>query len=248
MIIQRLSRERGRVPADGSDSLHTFSSGGYYDPAWMGFGALRVLREVRAAPGAGLAVHRHANMDVFSYVLEGAMGFEGVAGSEFGEAAGGDDTATGVVRAGELQWLGAGHGMRHRAFNAAADAPLRFLQIWIQPDRLNARPAYALSAAPAAGDRGWALRASRDGGEGGLPVRQDLRLSTATLAAGAALRCALDVGRGYWLQLVSGEAEANGRALAAGDALGWVGESGELALTAGDHGAQALLLELPPPA
>ncbi|QQQ00459.1 pirin family protein [Lysobacter enzymogenes] len=245
MIIQRLSRERGRVPADGSDSLHTFSSGAYYDPAWMGFGALRVLREVRAEPGAGLAVHRHANMDVFSYVLEGAMGFEGAAGSEFGEAAEGD-IVTGVVRAGELQWLGAGHGMRHRAFNAAADAPLRFLQIWIQPDRLNARPAYALSTAPAADARGWALRASRDGGEGGVPVRQDLRLFTAALAAGADLRRALDAGRAYWLQIVAGEVRADGRALAAGDALGLVAETGELALTAGERGAQALLLELPP--
>lgn len=247
MIIQRLSRERGRVPADGSDSLHTFSSGGYYDPAWMGFGALRVLREVRAAPGAGLAVHRHANMDVFSYVLEGAMGFEGIAGPEFGEAAEGGDIATGAVRAGELQWLGAGHGMRHRAFNAAADAPLRFLQIWIQPDRLNARPAYALSAAPAADERGWTLRASRDGGEGGVPVRQDLRLFTATLAAGADLRRALDAGRAYWLQIVAGEVRADGHALAAGDALGLVAETGELALSAGERGAQALLLELPPP-
>lgn len=239
MIIQRLSHDRGRVSAGGVESLQTFSSGGYYDPAWMGFGALRVMREARVDPGAGLVVHRHANMDVFSYVLEGAMGFEGAAGTE------GDESERGVVRAGELQWLGAGHGMRHRAFNAAADAPLRFLQIWIQPDRLNAKPAYAISAAP--GAAGFALRASRDGGEGGLPVRQDLLLYSLDLAAGAQARRALDVGRGYWLQMLAGSVQAGGRALAAGDALGLIGESGELALAAGADGAQALLLELPPP-
>lgn len=247
MILQRLSHERGRVGADGIDSLHTFSSGGFYDPAWMGFGALRVLREVRAEPGAGLAVHRYANMDVFSYVLEGAMGFEGVAGAEFGEAADNGDIASGVVRAGELQWLGAGHGMRHRAFNPADDAPLRFLQIWIQPDRLNARPAYALSPAPADAG-GFVLRASRDAAAGGLPVRQDLRLYSAALAPHADVRRALDGGRCYWLQLTAGSAQANGRAVAAGDALGWVGETGELALSAGAQGAQLLWLELPPPA
>lgn len=246
MIIQRLSRERGRVSDAGAESLHTFSSGGYYDPAWMGFGALRVLREVRVDPGAELPAHRHANMDVFSYVLEGAMGFEGAAGTEgdprFEDAA----RERGVIRAGELQWLGAGHGMRHRAFNAAADAPLRFLQIWIQPDRLNARPAYAASAAPDAA--GFALRASRDGGEGGLPVRQDLRLYSLDLAAGAQARRALDAGRSYWLQMLAGGAQAQGRALAAGDALGLIGESGELVVSAGADGARALLLELPLPA
>lgn len=247
MIIQRFSHERGRVGADGIDSLHAFSSGAYYDPAWMGFGALRVLREVRAEPGAQLPAHRYANMDVFSYVLEGEMGFEGAAGSEFGEAAESGEVATGIVRAGELQWLGAGHGMRHRAFNPAGDAPLRFLQIWIQPDRLNARPAYALSPAPADAD-GFVLRASRDAAEGGLPVRQDLRLYSAALAPHADARRALDGGRCYWLQLVAGSARANGRDLAAGDALGWVAETGELALSAGAQGAQLLWLELPPPA
>lgn len=239
MIIQRLSHERGRASADGVESLLTFSAGAYYDPAWMGFGALRAVRELRVDPGAGLAVHRHANMDVFSYVLEGAMGFEGAYGSE------GEDGERGTVRAGELQWLGAGHGLRHRAFNPAADAPLRFLQLWVQPDRLNARPAYALSAAPAAGEGGWVLRASRDGAEGGLPVRQDLRLYSLDLAAHAQARRALDAGRSYWLQMLAGGAQAHGRALAAGDALGLIGESGELAVVADADGAQALLLELP---
>jgi len=241
MIIQRLSHDRGRASADGVDSLLTFSSGAYYDPAWMGFGALRAVRELRVDPGAGLALHRHANMDVFSYVLEGVMGFEGAYGSE------GEHGERGAVHAGELQWLGAGHGLRHRAFNPAADAPLRFLQLWIQPDRLNARPAYALSAAPAAGEGGWVLRASRDGAEGGLPVRQDLRLYSLDLAAGAQARRALDAGRSYWLQLLAGDAQAHGRALAAGDALGLIGESGELAVAAGADGARALLLELPSP-
>jgi len=242
MIIQRLSHDRGRASADGVESLQTFSSGAYYDPAWMGFGALRAVRELRVDPGAGLAVHRHANMDVFSYVLDGVMGFEGAFGSQ------GEDGERGAVRAGELQWLGAGHGLRHRAFNPAAAQPLRFLQFWVQPDRLNARPAYALSAAPAAGEGGWVLRASRDGADGGLPVRQDLRLYSLDLAADAQARRALDAGRSYWLQMLAGGAQAHGHALAAGDALGLIGESGELALVAGAAGAQALLLELPSPA
>lgn len=228
MIIQRFSRDRGRILSAGVESLLTFSAGAYYDPAWMGFGALRALREVRAEPGAELAAHRYANTEVLSYVLEGAMGFAG------------DNGEGGVVRAGQIQWLGAGHGLSHRVYNAAPDAPLRFLQLWIQPDRLNARPAYALHEA----DPAQPTLASFEGREGGLPVRQDLSLRSLRLPAGATATHSLRAGRWLWLQVVGGNPQVQGRALAAGDALGFVGETGEVAIS-GSGEAELLLLDVP---
>ncbi len=103
-------------------------------PAWMGFGALRVINEDRVAPGAGFAPHRHANMEILSYVLEGALAHRD------------DSGGGGVIRAGELQWMSAGHGIEHSEYNGSDSEPVHFLQIWIQPDRLNATPAYAQRA------------------------------------------------------------------------------------------------------
>src|SRR5688572_29810364 len=149
MIIERPSAARGRVQAGWLDSHHTFSFGQYYDPAWMGFGALRVLNDDRLAPGAGFPPHRHANMEILSYVLSGALSHK--------DSSGGG----GVIMPGELQWMSAGHGVEHSEFNASATEPVHFLQIWLQPDRLNAEPAYAQRAATPSRIPGrWTLLAS----------------------------------------------------------------------------------------
>lgn len=233
MIIERPASARGQGGADWLDSRHTFSFARYYDPAWMGFGVLRVINEDRVAPGAGFAAHRHANMEILTYVLEGAL-------SHRDDSGGG-----GVIRAGELQWMGAGHGIEHSEYNASDREPVHFLQIWIQPDRLNARPAYAQRAAPTAADRGhWVLLASPDGADGSLAIRQDARVSAARLDPGARLACALDPARRYWLQVARGAVAAMGRPLAAGDAIGVMDEGGTLDVSARAE-AEVLLFDLP---
>ena len=161
MIIERPASARGEVSAGWLRSRHTFSFGHYYDPQWMGFGALRVINEDVVAPGGGFPPHRHANMEILSVVLSGALAHRDDSGGE------------GVLRPGEVQWMSAGHGIEHSEFNASGDAPVHFLQIWIQPDRLNAQPAYAQQTFdPAQRDGRWATFASPDGADGSLPIRQ----------------------------------------------------------------------------
>ena len=233
MIIERPANARGQNRADWLDSRHTFSFSRYYDPAWMGFGALRVINEDRDAPGAGFAPHRHANMEILSYVLEGALAHRD------------DNGGGGVIRAGELQWMSAGHGVEHSEYNASDSEPVHFLQIWVQPDRLNAQPAYAQRAALTDADRGrWVLLASPDGADDSIGIRQDARLFVARLEQGGRLERALDPARRYWLQVARGAVEVAGRALADGDAIGLVEEAGMLTLSAqGD--AEVLLFDLP---
>ena len=231
MIIERPGSARGEGRADWLHSRHTFSFSRFYDPQWMGFGALRVINEDVVAPGAGFAPHRHANMEILSYVLDGELSHKD------------DHGGGGVIRAGELQWMGAGHGIEHSEFNASQDRPVHFLQVWLQPDRLNAAPAYAQRAAPADAD-GWTLMASPDGAAGSLAIRQDARVWLARLAAGAQADQALDGARRYWLHVAQGRVAACGRELNAGDALGLVEEGGVLSLQA-HEAAQVLLFDLP---
>ena len=148
-----------------------------------------------------------------------------------------------MIRPGELQWMSAGHGVRHSEFNGSRTEPVHFLQIWLQPDRVNATPAYAQRAAT--GGDGWQLLASPDGRDGSLAIRQDALVRNARPAADTAVDLVLDPGRRYWLQVAQGTVEANGRALAAGDALGFEGESGPLQVTARGNGADVLLFDLP---
>ena len=235
MIIERLSTARGRVQAGWLDSHHTFSFGQYYDPAWMGFGVLRVLNDDRVAPGAGFPPHRHANMEILSYVLSGALSHK--------DSSGGG----GVITPGELQWMSAGHGVEHSEFNASATEPVHFLQIWLQPDRLNAEPAYAQRAATPSRIPGrWTLLASPDGRDGSIAIRQQAKVYGVQLAAGESVEDALDRSRRYWLHVASGSVIAGERTLVAGDALGFVDEVGSLSLEGqGDGLADVLLFELP---
>jgi redox-sensitive bicupin YhaK (pirin superfamily) len=232
MIIERPAAERGVVRTGWLDSRHTFSFGHYHDPRWMGFGPLRVVNEDRVAPGGGFAPHRHANMEILSYVLSGALAHR-------------DDTGGGgVLRPGELQWMSAGHGIEHSEFNASQDEPVHFLQVWIQPDRVNAPPAYAQRAFDPAQRRGrWGLLASPDGAEGSLAIRQQAWLRGALLDGGETVGFTPDPARRYWLHVAQGRVHAGDRALAAGDALGFDGESAPVRLTG--EGADLLLFDLP---
>jgi len=235
MILERLAGARGEVSAGWLHSRHTFSFGHFHDPQWMGFGPLRVINEDIVAPGGGFPPHRHANMEILSVVLSGALAHRDDSGGE------------GVLRPGEVQWMSAGHGIEHSEFNASDREAVHFLQIWIQPDRLNAKPAYAQRAFdPAQREGRWATFASPDGADGALPIRQQAWLRGVRLGAGAEVEVVLDPSRRYWLHVATGAAEIGGHALSAGDALGFTGEGGTHRLTGrGDDVADVLLFDLP---
>ncbi|MFZ5655542.1 MAG: pirin family protein [Pseudomonadota bacterium] len=234
MIVERPSDARGHVRHGGwLDSRHTFSFGQYYDPQWMGFGPLRVINEDRVAGGAGFAPHGHANMEIVSLVLDGALAHR--------DSSGGG----GTIGPGELQYMSAGRGVQHSEYNASATEPVHFLQIWIQPDRVNTPPSYAQRPPREGDDAGrWVTLLSPDGAGGSLAIRQDARLLQVRLQPGMQADVQLDPARRYWLQVARGDV-GTPRALAAGDALGFIDESGALELTAGPEGAWLLLFDLP---
>lgn len=234
MIVERPAATRGEVDLGWLQSRHTFSFGHYYDPAWMGFGVLRVINDDTVAPGGGFAPHRHANMEIISVVLDGALAHKDSAGN------------AGVIRAGDVQWMSAGHGIEHSEYNGSDAAPVHFLQIWIQPARLNHAPAYDQKHFAPDDRRGrWVALAAPDGADGAIALRQDAVLCATRLLPGDALEAALDPGRRYWLHVATGEVAVGERVLAAGDALGLVEEGGTLALRGLAATSDVLLFELP---
>jgi quercetin 2,3-dioxygenase len=234
VIVHRPAGARGRVRTGWLDSRHTFSFGHYHDPEWMGFGPLRVINEDVVAPGAGFPPHRHANMEILSYVLSGGLAHRDSHGGE------------GVLRPGELQWMGAGHGIEHSEYNASAESPVHFLQVWIQPDRSNAEPAYAQCRFDPAARRGrWAPLATPDGDGGTIAIRQQARLSGALLEAGGRLAFEADPSRRYWLHVATGSAALAGTLLDAGSAVGLVDEGGTHEIAAQSASTELLLFDLP---
>lgn len=233
MTLVRRSHERGHGQHDWLDSRHTFSFADYHDRAWMGFGPLRVINEDRVAPGGGFAPHRHANMEILSYVIAGGLQHRDSIGNGS------------VIVPGDVQMMSAGAGIEHSEFNASKDAPVHFLQIWIQPDRLNAQPRYAQEHFPRASRCGvLRLVASPDGTEGSLPIRQNARVFATVLAAGDSLTHALAPARRAWLQVVAGELRlGDGTMLGAGDGAG-ITDAELVQMTATDE-CEALLFDLP---
>ena len=235
MIIERPAAARGIDQAGWLDSRHTFSFGHYHDRQWMGFGVLRVINEDRVAPGAGFPTHGHANMEILSYVLDGALAHS--------DSSGGG----GVLRPGELQWMSAGHGVEHSEYNASATEPVHFLQIWLQPDRVNAMPAYAQRDFDPAARRGrWATLASPDGIDASITIRQQAWLRSVQLGARESIDAVIDPSRRYWLHVAKGEVMIDGRVLSAGDALGFVEEARHMSIVGRGTGlADVLLFDLP---
>ncbi|HLV20319.1 MAG TPA: pirin family protein [Polyangiaceae bacterium] len=206
MISIRRSEERGHADHGWLDSRHTFSFASYYDPRHMGFRALRVINEDRVAPGAGFPTHAHRDMEIISYVLEGAIAHKDSTGHAE------------VLRPGEVQRMSAGKGVSHSEFNASNREPLHFLQIWILPERAGIEPGYEQRAFPAA-DRSnrWRLVASPTGEEGSLTIHQDVRLYAALVDPGITLEQALERGRHAWLQVARGSVQLEGERLEPGD-------------------------------
>lgn len=233
MLIHRPADERGKATMDWLDSAHTFSFGHYQDDAWMGFGPLRVINEDRVAPGGGFATHGHADMEIISVVLEGALQHK-------------DSIGTGsVIRPEEVQRMSAGSGIRHSEFNASQTEPVHFLQIWIMPDKQNISPSYEQKAFPAE-DRQDRLRlvASGEGAEGSLKIAQQARLYSTRMTAGTKLQLPLKPGRLGWVQVIAGQITVNGQVLATGDGLGLKDEA-EILLQAQNQAAELLVFDLP---
>lgn len=232
MLIHRPANERGKANFGWLDSSHTFSFGHYQDDAWMGFGPLRVINEDCVAPGGGFATHGHADMEIISVVLEGALQHK-------------DSIGTGsVIRPNEVQCMSAGSGIRHSEFNASQTEPVHFLQIWIMPDRKNIPPSYEQKAFPESERQNRLLLvASGDGTEGSLKIAQQARLYSALMNPDVPLQHPLQPGRLGWVQVISGQISVNGKTLAAGDGLGLVEESG-ITLQA-NLDTQLLVFDLP---
>jgi hypothetical protein len=202
----RKAGERGRTDWGWLDSRHTFSFGEYHDGKHMGFRSLRVINDDRVAAGGGFPTHSHRDMEILSYVLEGALAHK-------------DSMGTGsVIHPGEIQLMRAGTGVAHSEFNDSKTEPVHFLQIWIVPEERGLPPVYGQEAVDQeAARRDFALLASADGRDRSLRLRQDVDLWMALLGPGAAARKPLRPGRHAWVQVARGSASVNGVALVAGD-------------------------------
>jgi redox-sensitive bicupin YhaK (pirin superfamily) len=215
MIQVRSAADRGRTEWGWLDSRHTFSFGEYYDPSHEGFRSLRVINDDRVEPGGGFGAHGHRDMEILSYVLEGALAHK--------DSSGGG----GVIRPGEIQFMRAGTGVTHSEYNHSKTEPVHFLQIWIVPDRGGLKPAYGQRSFDRdQARRGFVLLASRDGREGSLQVQQDVDLWVTLLEAGDERRLALRPGRHGWVHVARGKASVNGKALGEGDGAAVSGEDG----------------------
>jgi quercetin 2,3-dioxygenase len=231
MIIVRPAEERGVANFGWLDSRHTFSFGHYYDPRHMGIGALRVINDDRVAPGGGFDTHAHQDMEIISYVLEGAMEHQ-------------DSIGTGsVIRPGDVQRMTAGTGIAHSEFNHSRAEPVHFLQIWIVPERKGLEPGYEQKTFPLEERRGKArLVASRDGRDGSLTVHQDIDLYTSVLEAGDEVAIDLRPERSAWVQVARGAVTLNGTGLKEGDGAA-VFDTATLTLTS-DTGGEVLVFDL----
>jgi redox-sensitive bicupin YhaK (pirin superfamily) len=232
MITVRKSADRGRAELGWLDTRHTFSFAEYYDPRHMGFRALRVINDDRVAPRTGFPSHPHRDMEIVTYVLEGALAHEDSMGNGS------------VVRAGDVQRMSAGTGIVHSEVNASHSEPLHLLQIWILPERQDLRPSYEQKTFSDGEKRGRLRRiVSRDGGEGSVSIHQDVDLYATVLGRDQTVRHTLRPGRHAWLQVARGTLTLNGRALEAGDGAA-VSDEVTLEFAGSAERAEALVFDL----
>jgi redox-sensitive bicupin YhaK (pirin superfamily) len=231
MITIHKARARGLTKIDWLESHHTFSFGDYYDPEHLGFRQLRVINEDTVKPGAGFPTHSHRDMEIISYVLEGALEHKDSLGNGS------------VIRPGEVQRMSAGKGIMHSEFNPSRTEPVHFLQIWIMPEQAGIAPSYEQQVIDLSAAHGkFNPIASRQGGAGQVKLHQDSTMSVGMLKAGEKLNHRLPSGRRAWLQLARGAIALNGDALEAGDAAA-IDSDTELQIEA-DRAAEMLLFDL----
>ena len=231
MITRRSSHARGRTQLSWLDSAHSFSFDRYYDPQYMGFRQLRVLNEDRVQPGAGFPTHGHRDMEILTYVLEGALEHRDSLGSGS------------VIRSGEVQRMTAGTGIQHSEYNPSPIEPVHFLQIWIVPEQRGLTPGYEQRDLGAEATSGrLALIAARDGRGGALKVHQDVAVYAARLMPGEHLAHRLLPNRHAWVQVARGAVTLNGLTLKAGDGAA-VSDEEQLEIRADDR-TEVLLFDL----
>lgn len=206
MITVRNAADRGSANLGWLDSKHTFSFGDYHDPDHMGFGKLRVINDDRVEPGQGFGTHPHRDMEIISYVIDGALEHKDSMGNGS------------VMRANDVQRMTAGTGVRHSEFNHSNDDQVHFLQIWIEPEKDSLEPGYEQKSF-ARDEKRDQLRliASRDGRQGSLLLHQDADLYASVLSSGTELIHKFQAGRRGWVQIVRGSVSANGQTLGTGD-------------------------------
>ncbi|MBK7774623.1 MAG: pirin family protein [Sandaracinaceae bacterium] len=230
----RKARERGMANHGWLKSAHTFSFADYYDPQHMGFGVLRVLNDDRVDAGEGFPRHPHRDMEIVSYVVEGALGHK-------------DTLGTGsVIRPGEIQRMTAGRGIAHSEMNASQEEDVRFLQIWFLPAERNTAPGYQQQDFPYDPARPIDLMVTPTGEGGTVSIGQDVRIFRVRFDAAGHAEHTLPAGRAAWVQIVRGTLRVDGEALSEGDGLAIHDEEAVRTLRVeGDAGAEALFLELP---
>ena len=240
MITLRKSADRGYADHGWLKSFHSFSFADYHDPAHMGVGNLRVINEDRIAPGTGFGTHGHRDMEIVSYVLDGALAHKDSMGNGESGAA-----QSGVIRPGDVQRMSAGTGVRHSEFNHAADKPTHFLQIWLLPQQAGIEPGYEQKHFDAASKRGkLALVASPDGRDGSVTIHADASLRAGFFTGTERAELALTPNRVSYVHLVRGSLRVNDRQLQGGDALRLDHES--TLVLAGGEDAEVLVFDLAP--
>jgi redox-sensitive bicupin YhaK (pirin superfamily) len=231
MLTLRRAEERGRANFGWLDSRHSFSFGSYFDDRHMGFGPLRVINDDRVAGGGGFPTHPHADMEIVTYVLDGALEHK-------------DSLGTGsVVRPGDVQRMSAGTGIRHSEFNASQSDPVHLLQIWIVPEMRGIEPSYEQKAFSDDDKRGrLRLVGSRDGRDGSVTIHRDVDFYATVLGDKDAVSHELRNGRVAWVQVARGSATLNGEQLYPGDGVA-VETAGTLQL-AGTSDAEVLVFDM----
>ena len=231
MIRLRKATDRGHADHGWLDTWHTFSFADYYDPEHMGFRALRVINDDVVAPGRGFGTHPHRDMEIVTYVLEGALAHE----DNMGNAS--------TIVPGEVQRMSAGTGVLHSEFNHSRTDRVHLLQIWLLPDRTGIAPSYEQTLFPDEEKRGrLRLVASPDGADGSVMIHQDARLYATLLVPGEEVSHPLAPGRHAWVHVARGKASLNGRPLEAGDGAAVSAE--ERLTLRGDGQAEVLLFDL----
>lgn len=232
MITVRPANARGHADHGWLDSHHTFSFANYYDPQHMGFRALRVINEDRVQPAQGFGTHPHRDMEIISYVLEGALAHR-------------DSIGTGsIIRPGEVQRMSAGSGVSHSEFNASRSELVHFLQIWILPEQRGIKPGYEQRAfSQEEKDGRLRLVASRDGRDGSVTIHADASLYAGVFSEGQRAELPLAHGRHAWIHVARGQVHVNGRALAAGDGAA-LSEETSVRVEGVEGGGEVLVFDL----
>lgn len=232
MIIIRPAQERGVANFRWLDSRHTFSFGEYFDPNYMGFATLRVINEDKVAPAEGFATHGHRDMEIVTYVLEGALQHK-------------DSLGTGsIIRPGDVQRMSAGRGIMHSEYNASQTEPVHLLQIWLLPGQKGIDPSYEQKTFSEAEKRGQLrLVGSQDGRDGSITIHQDVDLYASLLEANETVTHHLPEGRAAWLQVARGAVQLNGKELAAGDGAA-IAQEASLTLEGAAPNTEVLLFDM----